>query len=175
MSNEGARHAYRDDLAAAYERIATLERELAARSGEDPAANLLAWLEQERARIAASGPAKLTRAQRALPNVVTIPFGAFAFGSFVIGLWWLSLLVILLAIAISWGVRTLVRWHADADRRALLRIDERVADLARLHARANLASLAPLAAKRVLPTEGDPEREGDRRKPPGQQAGQRRQ
>jgi hypothetical protein len=137
VSNEGPRRAYRDDLAAAYARIATLERELAARKSEDPAANLLTWLEQERARISASGPTRLTRAQRALPNVVTVPFGAFAFGCFVIGLWWLALAAILLAVAISWGVRTLVRWHADADRRALLRIDERVAALARHHAREN--------------------------------------
>ena len=167
VSNEGPRHAYRDDLAAAYERIATLERELAARSSEDPDANLLAsgW-SKSAPLIAASGPTKLTRAQRALPNVVTIPFGAFAFGSFLIGLWWLALLTILLAVAISWGVRALVRWHADADRR--VRPANRPASAnraapARLHARVNPLSVAPLAPALVLPTEGDPEQGGQSR------------
>lgn len=137
--------AYRDELAAAYDRIAALERKLAGQSADDPASRLIAWLEEERARIAANEQTRLTRAQRALPNLVIIPFGAFAVGAFAIGLWWLSALTVGAAVLLARAVHTFVRWRAESDRRSLARIDQRIGEILRIERE---TSAAPLKSSR---------------------------
>jgi hypothetical protein len=127
---------YRDDLQAAYQRIAELERQLALRDAEDPAKQMLVSLDRERAALAARGPTELTRAERALPNLVIVPFGSLAFGTFVIGLWWLSAMFIALGAAICAMVRALVRRRADVHHGEISRLDVRIAELKRLRAEA---------------------------------------
>jgi hypothetical protein len=132
VNDEDRGRAYRDELGAALDRVAALERQLAQREAGDRAAQWLSSLEQERARLLAREPTRLTLAQRALPNLVTVPCAAFAVGAFLIGLWWLAAIVIGIAAAINWGVRALVRWRSESRARELLRFDERIAELTRL-------------------------------------------